>query len=619
MSLIKSLFGLESASELTLTSERGWDRTGFYGAPTSSGECVSPESALAISTYFACVRNLGEDPAKAPLKMYKRVEGGKQEAKDHPLYTLLHDEANPEMSMHTLRETMGHWMPSWGNAYAEIVVDVGGMPRQLWPIHPSTVTPKRAETGMLYYEVTDKGGRKKIIPASRMLHVHNIGPDGITGYSVASLAAETLGVAKAAQTFAGSFFGNGATPAGILSTQQALKPEVAAHMKEVWDSVHRGAKNANRTALLHGGVEYKPIGMPLRDAQFLESRQFQKEEIAQWFRMPLSKLQDNKRAQGWSTLDAQNTDYVVDTLLPWVLRWESEIKRKLIPIEEREIFFAEHDLDGLLRGDAEGRMRVYQARMLMGTITQNEIRSKENENPLPGDAANKTYMPSNMVSLDKLDEVATQPTAGGFGGAAKKPDTKPAPAQDNAPESQEHMRVLFDDAAERVIKWEVNRTKAAMSKYKDAPSFKAWLDGFVPEQREYWIAAFMPACKAMRYDRPLAGLDDAVDKSAAHTLSAFIEGRGPAYLDARLAMISTVASTTFNSIVGDKTLRAAVDKKVLSDLEPKAAPVQVHVNVRGEQALTKHYDIVRDPKTKVITSIKATEETAANGPKSQVK
>ena len=553
MSLIQMLFGQESASDLTLTSERGWDRTGFYGYSTSSGECITPESALAISTYFACVRNLSVDVAKLPLKMYRRIARGKEVAPEHPLYPILHDSPNPEMTAFSYWETMVQWMAAWGGGFSEIQPDISGRPRRLWPIHPSMVTVKRGPSGVLYYEVREKSGGIRNIPSERMFHVHGMGYDGITGYSIAQIAAESLGVAKAAQNFAGSFFGNGATPSGLLTTDQTLKPEQGTQLREEWDKVHRGSKNANKTAILHGGLKYVPMGMPLRDAQFLEARQFQKEEIAQWFRMPLAQLQDSKRAQGWSTLDALNKDYITYTLSPFLIIIRQEIARKLLLENERDEYFAQHDDRAFMFGDAKSRIEYFKGRADTQSITPNEIREIENENPLDDPDSDKPIKPSAPSAPQASADKRTQPSE-----------------SNNEPESQEHMRVLFMDAARRSVRREVNANEAAMKRHgKDATAFRKWQGQFKDEQRRYMIDAFEPICNAMHRIGEFvpAVLDAYLDKNEKRVVAAFIVGTGERESRAIENEFSLLANDVFSSVMMEKkqnTLRTvAATGKVL--------------------------------------------------------
>jgi HK97 family phage portal protein len=216
----------------------------------------------------------------------------------------------------------------------------------------------------------------------------------------------SLGAAKAAQIFARKFYENGAMPSGVLETEQVLKQEVRDGLKQAWASQYSGAENAGKTPVLEAGIKYKELTLPMSDMQFIETRRFQKEEIASWFRMPLYKLQEIGRAQGWSTLDAQETDYVGSCLLPWVLRLEQEIKRQLMQNYDAEVY-PHFELKGLMRGDAKTRAEFCNAMQDHGAMTPNERRMYEDMEPIDDPAAEKLYINSTMIPLEDAGQAQT--------------------------------------------------------------------------------------------------------------------------------------------------------------------------------------------------------------------
>lgn len=493
MSLLKRIISPRAEAD----SERGWS-TGEVFKQSLAGERVSPSRANAVSTYFACVRNISEDCAKLPLMVYRRLARGKERAVDFSLYPILKTSPNPQMVSMVFRETLTSWALGWGNAYAEIVFDAGGRVRELYPIHPSRVRADRDSRGGMLYRVRNNDLTESVLSSDRVLHLHGLGADGAQGYSIAQVAAESLGIALASQTFAATFYGNGTHVGGVLETPKALKPEARANLRDSWKNAYGGSYNAHKVAVLEEDLKWKPITIPLADAQFLETRRFQHEEVARWFRMPLSKLQDSQRAQGWSTLDALNTDYVTDTLTPWLVRWEQECMRKLLLPAEQSVFFIEHEIKGMMRGDHDSRSKYYRERFNLGSLTPNEIRELENENPISDPAADLTYIQGAMVPLEKAGQHLVP---------------KSAPAASAEPEelrTHEELASLdligalwpvFLDAANRVWKKEVKATEHAQKRCHTTDELAKWLVGFHLEQRQYALDAFAPILKVLGLEK----------------------------------------------------------------------------------------------------------------------
>jgi HK97 family phage portal protein len=290
----------------------------------------------------------------------------------------------------------------WGNGFAEILRKKIGEPYGLEIIHPQGVTPQGADGGKVEY-LTGKGtDKEKTIKAEDMIHIHGISSNGITGLSVAGFARETLNFAGSAQTYGANLFNRGGRPGGILVHPGKLDPKAKTKLKESWEEAY-GGSNAGRTAVLDHGIDYKPITINPVDAQYLETRQFTVEEVARWFRMPLHKIQFHLRAQGWSTLDAMNTDYLTDTLMPWLVRWEEELDRKLFADDSEH--FAEHLVTGLLRGDQKSRAEFYVKQFSIGALSINEIREAENMNPIEGEGGDKHFVPLNMTPAEFANSV----------------------------------------------------------------------------------------------------------------------------------------------------------------------------------------------------------------------
>lgn len=367
----------------TLRNPPDWLVNALAATPTASGESVGPDKALTLSSYFAAIRAISEDVAKLPLLLYRHMQPrGRERAVDHPLYRLLHDSPNDDMGAMTFRETLTMHAVGWGNGFAEIVRDKkSGRVRALWPLNPTQVTVERDDAKRLIYKVRPSIGEEVMLRADQVLHLHGLGFNGLVGYSVAHLARESIGAALAAQASGAALFANGSRPGGVLEIAGELKPEAHEHLRKSWQEVHGGTANAHRTAILEYGLTYKSIALPHKDSQWIESRQFDVSELARWLRLPPHKIGHLADAT-FSNIESQSREYVCDTLQPWLVRWEQEIARKLIPVRSK--MFVEHLVDGLLRADTEKRFEAYGKAIRDGWMSRNEVRERENLNPSPG-------------------------------------------------------------------------------------------------------------------------------------------------------------------------------------------------------------------------------------------
>ncbi len=373
----------------------------FSGSSSSTGIPITEQSALTYSAVWAAVSLISSDVGSLPLFLYKRLpNGGKERFTNHKLFGLLHDEPNPEMSSMIFRETMQAHVLTWGNAYAEIVRSGDGRPAALWPIVPDRVTVRRVN-GQIVYFVSRQDGGADPIPAADVLHIAGLGYDGLIGYSVIAKARESIGLGLATERFGGSFFGNGSTFGGVLSHPQNLTTEVKDAIRESIQKDHGGVGQAHKFIILGGGTTYTKLGIPPNDAQFLETRQFQINEIARWFRVPPHKLADLDRSTN-NNIEHQGIEYYTDTLRPWLVRWEQEINRKLISPSERRIQYAEHLIEGVLRGDMASRYAAYAVGRQWGWLCPDDICEMENRNPLPNGAGKLFLVPLNMAPADKL-------------------------------------------------------------------------------------------------------------------------------------------------------------------------------------------------------------------------
>lgn len=377
----------------------------FFMGNSTAGKRVNERSAMRLTTVYACVRILSEAVAGLPLNLYEYTEdGGKEKAFDNPLYFLLHDEPNPEMTSFIFRETLMTHLLLWGNAYAQIVRNGRGEILGLYPLMPDRMTVDRDEKGQLCYEYRvnsddapiNKNSTVKLKPYD-VFHVAGLGFDGLVGYSPIAMAKNAIGMAIACEEYGSKFFANGAQPSGILVHPTTIKdPE---RVRESWESVYGGSANSHRTAVLEEGMTYTPISIAPEQAQFLETRKFQIDEIARIFRIPPHMVGDLEKSS-FSNIEQQSLEFVKYTLDPWVSRWEQAITRSLLTIEEKKKYFVKFNVDGLLRGDYESRMRGYSIGIQNGFMSPNDVRELENMNLIPDELGGNRYMCNgNMVDI----------------------------------------------------------------------------------------------------------------------------------------------------------------------------------------------------------------------------
>ena len=387
------------------------------GETTKAGIDVTEDTALQLGAVWACVRVIAEDLASLPLFIYRRTGKGKERAMDHPAYRLLHDAPNPEMSAMQLREALQAHILTWGNCYIEIQRNIRGEPIALWPLRPDKMEVERSESNELQY-VYSVNSERITFDKSDILHIAGLGFNGLIGYSPITYHRETIGLGMAANEFGSRFFGGDATPRMVLKHPGFLKPEGHKTLGERWQAAYGGSANSGKVAILEGGMDLTTVSIPNADAQYLETRKFEVAEIARIFRVPPHKIGDLERAT-FSNIEHQGIDYVVSTIRPWAVRWEQSINQRLLNGSEE--FFAEHLMDGLLRGDLQSRYAAYAVGRLWGWLSVNDIRSLENMNPIKeGDAY---LQPLNMVEVgtENDDTEAGGIDTPGAGVSVKKP------------------------------------------------------------------------------------------------------------------------------------------------------------------------------------------------------
>ena len=368
------------------------------GQQSNSGVDVDEESALKISTVYACVKVISETIASLPLNLLKELTNGDTEkAKQHPLYSVLKDVPNSEMSSFTFREMLMTNLLLWGNAYALIKRNKSGEIVELYPLKSKNMVVERdMTTNAIKYTYTNNRGITKTYSPKQIFHIPAFSFDGIIGVSPITYAREAMGLALATEEFGARFFGNGARPGGVLEHPGVLKdPE---KLRESWNKVYQGTANSHKVAVLEEGMHYHEIGMSPEDSQFLQTRSFQIAEICRIFRVPPHMVGDLSRST-FSNIEHQSIDFVVHTIRPWLVRWEQAITRALLSEEERTIYYAKFNVDGLMRGDFVTRMNGYAIARQNGWMSANEIRALENMNKIPADQGGDLYLLNgNMIT-----------------------------------------------------------------------------------------------------------------------------------------------------------------------------------------------------------------------------
>ncbi len=369
----------------------------FYFGTSGSGKSVTAQTAIQLSTVYACVRVISETVASLPLGVYEATDDGNLKAGDHPLYHLLHDEPNAEMTSFVFREVMLAHLLLYGNSYSQIIRSGKNTVVGLYPLLPDHMDVDRDSKGNLTYTYTTSDGKTVVIKPQDILHIPGLGFDGIIGYSPIALEKNAIGLGIASEEYGSKFFSNGARPSGILTHPNTVKNPKA--VRESWNSAYGGSSNSNRVAILEEGMTFTPLSIPNNEAQFLETRKFQVDEICRIFRVP-PHLVGNLEHATFSNIEHQSIDFAVHTIRPWLVRIEQSMNRALFTDQETGRFYVQFNIDGLMRGDYKSRMEGYAIARQNGWMSANDIRALENQNPIPKEEGGDAYLVNgNMIPI----------------------------------------------------------------------------------------------------------------------------------------------------------------------------------------------------------------------------
>lgn len=458
------------------------------GRQTASGEFVNPNTSFGLPAYYACVRNVAEDVAKCKPEIRRRragPRGGSDSAVDHPAYRMLYGRWAPGLSQFDGTCTLLHYALAWGNGVAEIERNQRGDPVALHPVHPEHVHEfDQSDPDNVRYVITARGGGRLTLDARDVFHIRGLG-NSLVGYSVARFHAESVGRGLAGQKAGAAFFGENMTPKIIASVEGAMDADARrAFRKQLGVDKSSDPKGFRKLPIIPHPVKFQQWGIPPKDAQYIETEQFSLEEIQRWFRMPGSKVQNARRAQGWSTLDAEQSDYVTDCLLSWLIRIEQEAEAKLIGESERETTYVKCRVQSLLRGDMTTRTENYNKRFMMATLSPNDIRRLEDENPIDEDWADEYYLQSAMISGE---EAASGTEESDEEEVTSPPDDEEPPTEEELDEDDAIARAaevawpVFLDVATRTVEKERGALASALKRYaSNRPRFESWAAKFYP-------------------------------------------------------------------------------------------------------------------------------------------
>jgi HK97 family phage portal protein len=414
------LFGYEfklmatKAGSSGLASPSGWLTSMLGGGTTAAGVSISESNALQVSDVYKCVRVLSEAVAMLPWKVYQRVDRGKNLAIDHAVFSVLHDEPNDYMTSFVFRELLMAHVLLWGNSYGYIERTKGGKVAAVWPLSPAATRCKRENGVLSYVSRTYDGSEVSFFP-DEILHVPGLSFDGLCGYSPIQLQREAMGLSKATEMYGARFFGNGTRPDGALVHPGKLSEDAIKKLKKSWEERHNG-DNQHRVAVLEEGLTWTPFSIQPDHAQFIETRKFQRSEIAGMFRVPPHMIGDLERSTN-NNIEQQALEFYAYSVMPWLERIEQEANRKLFSASEKATYFCEFETKGVLRGDSASRVAFYKDMFYIGAYSQNQILASENENPIDG--GDQHYVPINMIPIDLISEFFQSGSANSSGNQDK--------------------------------------------------------------------------------------------------------------------------------------------------------------------------------------------------------
>jgi len=491
------------------------------GSRTYTGKNISEEDALSITAVWCACQILAGTIGSLPLPLYERIDIGKERAVDHPLYNLLKLKPNSEMSAISYRESMMLHLMLWGNHYSEISRNNANVITELWPLLPYKMSWKRIDGKIIYiYNLPD--GTQALLPKERVLHISGLSPNGLFGYNMVTKGKEALGISAALEEYAGRYFSNNAKPPVVIEHPGDLGKDAANNLKTSWNEVNAGLSNSHRVAILEEGMKLKEFGSDPENSQVLQSRKFSVNEVARLTNMPPHMLKDLDKAT-FSNIEEQGIEFVTYTLRTWLVRLEQGYSLQLLSDSERDTYFWEHLIDGLLRGDTEKRWGAYDHGFRSGVWSPNDIRAMENKNKVKG--GDQRFIDGNLFPLEHAADVMIANKVTKLDNMAGNNDDDPDDSDDDQGEDEKNSKrefrgdfaqketadfysdieriernfqPLLEIVAQLVLNKEVNSINRAAQKFlntRGGADFRIWMETFYSELPEFMRLRMLPTQK----------------------------------------------------------------------------------------------------------------------------
>lgn len=490
----------------------------WIGRRTASGRNVSSDNALKVSAVMSCVKVLSETLAIMPLKVYrKRPGGGRVEAENLPLFDILNKNPNPWMTSFEWVELVMNHLTTRGNHYSLKVAGEFGAVTWLVPLHPDKVEMKQdRKTKDYYYDVLNDEGQHEVYTLDEILHIRGMtAGDGLVGLNPIAYMRETIGLDMGAEEFGASFFGNAGIPKVVLETDQKISPQDRNELAKHWDEKYAGQGNHNKTAALGLGLKVKVLSLKPDDAQFLQTRQMTKREIASIYRVPLHMIGDLERSTN-NNIEHQSLEFLMYTMLPWIRRVETTLDSSLLPAGGR--YFCKFNVEGLLRGDNASRVAWYRGMREMGVLSADEIRQHEDMEPIGEEGGGeKRFFNAAYVELSKAgDPELGKPNVP----ASPSPDTRREDQQNSEAKAKTRLMILSEIG--KLLRWEVAETNKLSHNAKE---FTSKLEAFHGDHQKRMIEKLTPLCELMDLmgEKSLEKLENATKTHFSGSLDAILQ------------------------------------------------------------------------------------------------
>lgn len=572
-----------------------WLRQFFYGRDSASSVAVNEKTALAYTVFWACIKVISESFASTPIILYEQKDNISSKAKNHPQYNLLHSQPNPEMTAYQFKEMLMGQLLIYGNIFINIVRDSSGYVKELWPLLSWKMRVRRdIVTQQKIYQYTLPNNEMIILNPKNILHITGIMFDGIQGEHPILYSREAIGLGLAAEEYGNRFFANDARPGGIIEVPGRLSAEASARLRISWENAHKDLENKHRVAILEEGTKFKEVGLSPELAQFLETRKFQISEIARFFRIPPHLIGDLDKAT-FSNIEQQSIEFTKYTMLPHFVKWEQAFNINLLTPADQKLYYYEFMMDGLLRGDIDSRYKAYRIAREIGVMNSDEIRKKENMNPIEDGTGQIYYVPSNWMKLG-LD-ASTQPQAQPTIRSLEKKENKKKTIDEirsakNRYQLMNSYREIYRDIMQRLIMKETKDLRQIVQTAfgrRDLTNLNLELEKYYSQNGIYQKQRLIPIYNSIKN-----GVEDILrdeidsSKSIKQELSDYVD----TYSDSFLNRYNSINKTRLNSII-TKSINNNIDivdsfDEEFDNWEKSKADTQTQIEVnRSSNAFAK--------------------------------